>query len=630
MSLHQKMLGFAALILVFTSAVVVFAIIERSAMQQRNDAQRLQVLLHTAEEQKTLFLFRRNLDCSQQFEASIGSFFITLYQYRNEPQGRLLAREMTAYLTAFRPIIPQMVERGLNENFGAEGELRHSVHEIETIVRETGSITLQVHLLSARRSEKDFFLRGDNLYIDKVRQAMMSFKDELQRSPLPATQQQRIRVLVNEYTVNVQRAADLLSKIRSHDQEMRQHFDVMVAVIENMVTEKSHHADMTERRMMGSLGLSFLFSIGLAFWIANKVSKPILELKDAAHEVAVGFYANEIRIHSGDEIAELASTFNFMVRQVRNRTDELQQTNVELRDANRHIQRQNKILSEQASEIELYNTELQEKNERLKELNGEKNELLGIVAHDLKNPLSGIKMLAKILHDEQSNLSSSEILEMTQDIQNSSTRMFELISHLLDVNAIESGAMIMVNIISFNISELVAGVVEEYQNQAKAKDIQLHIVTSHEEQLTLADPAVTRQVLENLISNAIKYSPSNKNVWVCIIRDMKWNKITSEKADLQDAMEAQGLSPIVRIEVRDEGPGLTDEDKLKLFSKFTRLSARPTAGEHSTGLGLSIVKTMVEKMGGRVWCESAYGKGATFIVELQTKPHAPPHKIRNE
>jgi signal transduction histidine kinase len=72
----------------------------------------------------------------------------------------------------------------------------------------------------------------------------------------------------------------------------------------------------------------------------------------------------------------------------------------------------------------------------------------------------------------------------------------------------------------------------------------------------------------------------------------------------------------MRLEVQDEGQGLSDEDKQRLFGKFARLSARPTAGEHSTGLGLSIVKTMVERMKGRVWCESEYGHGATFIVEL--------------
>jgi signal transduction histidine kinase len=104
------------------------------------------------------------------------------------------------------------------------------------------------------------------------------------------------------------------------------------------------------------------------------------------------------------------------------------------------------------------------------------------------------------------------------------------------------------------------------------------------------------QVIDNIISNAVKYSPQEKNITIRL----------------------QSRAGVVRVEVQDEGEGISPEDMQKLFGKFVRLSARPTGGEHSTGLGLSIVKKMVEAMSGRVWCESEVGKGATFIVELPT------------
>jgi signal transduction histidine kinase len=104
------------------------------------------------------------------------------------------------------------------------------------------------------------------------------------------------------------------------------------------------------------------------------------------------------------------------------------------------------------------------------------------------------------------------------------------------------------------------------------------------------------QVLENLLSNAVKYLPSGKSI---------------------DAVLRQQHNTI-RIEIREEGEGISADDMTKLFGKFARLTARPTGGEHSTGLGLSIVKKMVEAMNGRVWCESEVGRGATFIVELPT------------
>jgi signal transduction histidine kinase len=97
----------------------------------------------------------------------------------------------------------------------------------------------------------------------------------------------------------------------------------------------------------------------------------------------------------------------------------------------------------------------------------------------------------------------------------------------------------------------------------------------------------------------VKYSPQWKPVWV---------RVLHRKDD-------DGVR-VVRVEVQDEGPGLTEEDKKKLFGKFARLSAQPTGGENSTGLGLSIVKKLVELQHGRVWCESTLGLGTTFIVEL--------------
>jgi response regulator receiver sensor signal transduction histidine kinase (EC 2.7.3.-) len=111
-----------------------------------------------------------------------------------------------------------------------------------------------------------------------------------------------------------------------------------------------------------------------------------------------------------------------------------------------------------------------------------------------------------------------------------------------------------------------------------------------------------REVIDNLISNAIKYSPQGTNITV---------RVQHSKDD-----DADG-APSVLISVRDEGQGLTEEDMKKLFGKFQRLSARPTAGESSTGLGLSIVKQLVELHGGKVWAESeGKNKGSIFRIEL--------------
>lgn len=297
----------------------------------------------------------------------------------------------------------------------------------------------------------------------------------------------------------------------------------------------------------------------------------------------------------------------------------------ELKRTNDEILRQQSILEKQATEIELTNTELQtsiesvhQRNYELAELNREKNEILGIVAHDLKNPVSNIRMLSKLLRDDAETLTKSEIVEFSGDIYTVSERMFELITTLLDVSAIEQGTL-RFNFSVFEIASLAENVVNNYKGRAQAKEITLHFEQNQNteglERYTLvayADKNATLQILDNLLSNAVKYSPYGNNVWVRVLDDYEalLNDSTPRGSLLAPSQE------YVRIEIQDEGPGLTEEDKEKLFGKFTRLSAKPTGGEHSTGLGLSIVKKMVEGMSGKVWVESEYGKGATFVVLL--------------
>ena len=111
----------------------------------------------------------------------------------------------------------------------------------------------------------------------------------------------------------------------------------------------------------------------------------------------------------------------------------------------------------------------------------------------------------------------------------------------------------------------------------------------------MADVCAAGQVLDNLVSNAIKYSPPEQRVWIS----------TERRGD------------IVTITIRDEGPGLSKEDQEKMFGKFARLTPRPTGGETSTGLGLWIVKELVQSMDGSIRCESNLGEGATFVVEFR-------------
>lgn len=233
--------------------------------------------------------------------------------------------------------------------------------------------------------------------------------------------------------------------------------------------------------------------------------------------------------------------------------------------------------------------ELAASNERLVNLNQEKNEFLGIAAHDLKNPLSAIISFAELI---QMGMPPEKNKKMAESIGVAGTRMRDLIKNLLDANAIEEGRFTS-NIEACDLHELTSHCVENNRSLALRKQIEIKL-ESAPGVYARADKSATAQILDNLVSNAVKYSPKGSVVQIRVERDFS----------------------SARIAVKDHGPGISEDDKKKMFRKFTRLSARPTGGESSNGLGLSIVKRLAESMSGSVQCQSTLGMGSTFILDL--------------
>jgi signal transduction histidine kinase len=231
---------------------------------------------------------------------------------------------------------------------------------------------------------------------------------------------------------------------------------------------------------------------------------------------------------------------------------------------------------------------LEQMNSQLIELNEQKSQFLAIVAHDLRNPLCSILLTSQLLADEKN---PEVIRRRVETIAQEGEAMEALLERFLDGSALSSG-QISVEPGHLSIPILLESLLWRHGASAQAKGIRLVQDLDSSGPRIFADPKFVAGVLDNLISNAIKFSPPGATVTIRVE--------THEET--------------VRILVRDQGPGLTEADQQRLFGRFARLSAQPTGGEKSVGLGLSIAKQMVEACGGRIWAESEAGKGATFIV----------------
>ncbi len=246
--------------------------------------------------------------------------------------------------------------------------------------------------------------------------------------------------------------------------------------------------------------------------------------------------------------------------------------------------------NELAAQVQARTRELQETNSELEKTNELKNELMAITAHDLKNPLQGIMGFAEMI--QQMNGTDSKTGKMAGTILQATERMLAQISDLMQATNVEKGKLLL-DIRPVALDPLLQRIFEHYREVAGRKNQTIVLDTGGG--LTVnADERLLREIVENLVSNAVKYSPFDKTI-----------HLSARRTDGKTALE-----------VLDEGPGLTTRDKERLFGKFQRLSARPTGGESSTGLGLYIVKQLVEAHGGNLRVESEPGRGSCFIVEI--------------
>jgi len=230
--------------------------------------------------------------------------------------------------------------------------------------------------------------------------------------------------------------------------------------------------------------------------------------------------------------------------------------------------------------------------DHLRQLAEDKDELLGILAHDLKNHLGGMQMSVQLLRDRARTHRDERLDRISANVLQSTEQMFSFVREFLANSAAEREAPLDLHELSLNQAAAMA--VQQYAETARRKDIAL-VHEPGPELAARADREALGQVLDNLLSNAIKFSEPGRTVRIRV--------------------EA-GPPGRARLEVQDEGPGFSEDDKSRMFRRYCRLSARPTAGEPSTGLGLSIVHKLVDAMGGELHCRSASGAGATFVVSL--------------
>lgn len=243
---------------------------------------------------------------------------------------------------------------------------------------------------------------------------------------------------------------------------------------------------------------------------------------------------------------------------------------------------------------------VQKLNMRLIELDKEKNELVHMVSHNLKNPLTAIKLWVDVLTKSADRLPLEMLHVKLQNIRNMAVRMTDTINKFLDVEKFDTeGVILQMN--SIDLVALVEGQMGFLKESAGKKSIRLILDCPYQKLHVQGDESAINDIIENLISNAIKYSHPE----------------TTTTVRLRKTPES------ICLDVQDEGVGFSSAEADKLFKKFSKLEALPTSKESSHGLGLYITHRLVKKLGGTISASSpGPGQGSTFRVELPYPPIA--------